>query len=454
MRLTEPIFAPASSNCKKSIIKLLSPHPRLSGVKNTDDILVESYAAQPSSLRIAIVTETFPPEVNGVAMTLGRIVEGLLRRGHAVQVVRPRQSREGTCTPREGLDEVLSKGVPLPAYGELRFGLPSKNRLTALWGERRPDIVHVVTEGPLGWSAVAAARKLQLPVTSSFHTNFQSYSQHYGIGLLKTPIESYLRKLHNRTQATMVPTHAMVQELQARGYNNVTLLSRGVATDQFGPAHRSQALRANWGVADDDLVVLLVGRLAKEKNVGLVVSAFRAIHSRNPRSKLVLVGDGPLRKALEESCPEAHFAGIRKGEDLAAHYASADLFLFASMTETFGNVVPEAMASGLAVVSYDCAAARELIVSGDNGLLVPTGDDIAFVNASVSLALDVPRTQRLRTAAVDSVAHRGWDSIYDSFVQTLRSVLEGHGRQFSSPSVGAAVVSQMPAQERLPQAHA
>ena len=188
--------------------------------------------------------------------------------------------------------------------------------------------------------------------------------------------------------------------------------------------------------------------------MGLVVSAFRAIHSRNPCAKLVLVGDGPLRKALEESCPEAHFAGIRKGEDLAAHYASADLFLFASMTETFGNVVPEAMASGLAVVSYDCAAARELIVSGDNGMLVPTGDDIAFVNASVSLALDVPRTQRLRKAAVDSVAHRGWDSIYDSFVQTLRSVLEGHGRQFSSPSVGAAVVSQMPAQERLPQAHA
>ena len=231
-------------------------------------------------------------------------------------------------------------------------------------------------------------------------------------------------------------------------------LSRGVATDQFGPVHRSQALRTSWGVADDDLVVLLVGRLAKEKNVGLVVSAFRAIHSRNPRAKLVLVGDGPLRKALEESCPEAHFAGIRKGEDLAAHYASADLFLFASVTETFGNVVPEAMASGLAVVSYDCAAARELIVSGHNGMLVPTGDDIAFVNASVNLALDPERIQRCRVAAVDSVAHRGWDSICDSFVDTLRTVLEGHGRQFSSPNTPALAASHAPAQERLPQAHA
>ncbi|OYU43333.1 MAG: glycoside hydrolase [Burkholderiales bacterium PBB4] len=385
-------------------------------------------------------------------MTLGRIVEGLLQRGHAVQVVRPRQSKEASSGPRDGLDEVLSKGVPLPAYGELRFGLPSKSRLTALWSDKRPDIVHVVTEGPLGWSAVAAARKLQLPITSSFHTNFQSYSQHYGMGLLKSPIESYLRKLHNRTQATMVPTRAMVQELQARGYHNVTLLSRGVATEQFSPSHRSTALRAQWDAQPDDPVVLLVGRLAKEKNVGLVVSAYRAIQARMPRAKLVLVGDGPLRKGLEEACPEAHFAGVRKGTELAAYYASADLFLFASMTETFGNVVPEALASGLAVVSYDCAAAKELIVSGDNGLLVPTGDDIAFVNACVHLATDTLRLTQYRVRAVASVAHRSWDSIYDSFVQTLRHVLESHGRQFAPAA--HPLVSGSPAQERLPQAHA
>jgi glycosyltransferase involved in cell wall biosynthesis len=421
-------------------------------VKTSDEILVESYASQPSSLRIAIVTETFPPEVNGVAMTLGRIVEGLLKRGHAVQVVRPRQGKEADSSPRNGLDEVLSKGMSLPAYGELQFGLPSKHRLTSLWAEKRPDIVHVVTEGPLGWSAVAAARKLQLPVTSSFHTNFQNYSQHYGIGLLKSPIESYLRKLHNRTQATMVPTRAMVQELQARGYKNVTLLSRGVATEQFSPSHRSAELRAQWGAQSDDLVVLLVGRLAKEKNVGLVVSAYRAIQARHPRARLVLVGDGPLRKALEESCPEVQFAGVRKGAELAAHYASADLFLFASMTETFGNVVPEAMASGLAVVSYDIAAARELIVSGDNGLLVPAGDDIAFVNACVNLASDARCIDQYRTRAVSSVAHRSWDNIYDSFVQTLRHVLEGQGRLFAPAA--SPLVSGLPAQERLPQANA
>ena len=401
---------------------------------NPEDILVESYIAQPSSLRIAIVTETFPPEVNGVAMTLGRIVEGLISRGHSVQLIRPRQARESSIPTPECLDEVLCRGIQLPAYKELRFGLPLKGRLTKLWKEKRPDIVHVATEGPLGWSAVAAARKLQLPVTSSFHTNFHSYSQHYGMGLLKTPIEAYLRKLHNRTEATMVPTKALMQELQGRGFKNVRLLSRGVATDHFSPAKRSQSLRSSWGASPDDVVVLFVSRLAKEKNVGLAILAFRAIKLRLPSAKLVFVGDGPLRKQLEKSCPEAVFAGVRKNEDLAAHYASGDLFLFPSLTETFGNVVPEALASGLAVLSYAIAGAKELIITEQNGVLVPPGEELEFVNAAVDLATDMNRQQQIRKAASDSVAHLGWESIYNSFVETLSGVLERHDWQFSKVS--------------------
>jgi len=168
----------------------------------------------------------------------------------------------------------------------------------------------------------------------------------------------------------------------------------------------------------------------------------------------VLVGDGPLRKALTEACPEAHFAGVQKGADLAAHYASADLFLFPSVTETYGNVVPEAMASGLAVVSYDCAAALELIDSGDNGVLVPTGDDVSFVNASVQLAVDPPRIARYRVAAVKAVADRSWDAVSESFLHTLRSVLERHGRPFATAAVGKVAGSGAPAQERLAHSHA
>ena len=422
-------------------------------MKNTDDLLIESYSTKPASLRIAVVTETFAPEVNGVAMTLGRIVEGLLQRGHAVQVVRPRQSREN-AEPREGLDQVLSHGIPVPTYGELRFGLPSKGRLVKLWTEHRPDIVHVVTEGPLGWSAVAAARKLHLPLTSSFHTNFHSYSQHYGMGLLKSPIESYLRKLHNRTQATMVPTRAMLQELKGRGYDNVTLVSRGVAIEQFKPSRRSEALRASWGAQAGDPVVILVGRLAKEKNVQLVVAAFAAIQAQQPRAKLVFVGDGPMRRALEEACPEAHFAGVRKGEELATYYASADLFLFPSLTETFGNVVPEALASGLAVLSYANAAAQELIIHQFNGVLIANGDEAGFIQAAVDLALDAQRQQQLRAQAPHSVAFLAWSAVCESFEAVLREVLARHGQSFSASGLARLPGdSRLPAQERLAHPH-
>jgi glycosyltransferase involved in cell wall biosynthesis len=421
-------------------------------VETSDDLLIESFSARNAALRIAIVTETFPPEVNGVAMTLGRIVNELLQRGHSLQVVRPRQVRE-TAEPREGLDHVLSLGIPLPTYGDLRFGLPSKSRLAKLWSNCRPDIVHVVTEGPLGWSAVAAARKLHLPVTSSFHTNFHAYTQHYGIGLLRSPVESYIRKLHNRTQATMVPTRAMVEELKNRGYDNVTHVSRGVATGLFRPSRRSQALRESWGVLPHDPVVILVGRLAKEKNVGLLIAAFHAIKAKHARAKLVFVGDGPLRKMLEETCPDAHFAGVRKHEELATHYASGDLFLFPSLTETFGNVVPEALASGLAVVSYANAAAQELIIHNHNGLLVSSGDEASFVRSSVELASDPSRQAQMRDAAPRSVAHLGWDKVCESFENTLRDVLARHERAFGVNEGHGPAVSGAPVQERLAHLH-
>lgn len=388
-------------------------------VKHISDQLDQPYTTQPSGLRIALVTETFPPEVNGVAMTIGRIVDALLSRGHTVQLVRPRQALEVNTQPRRGLEQVLSAGMSVPTYPELRLGFPAKNKLIQLWRHKKPDVVHVVTEGPLGYSAVAAALQLQLPLTSSFHTNFQSYSQDYGLGLLKNVINGYLRRFHNSTQATMVPTQALKIDLQSRGYENVKILARGIDIKLFSPAKRSQALRSTWDANEDDLVVLLVGRLAKEKNAGLVISAFRAIQTNHPRAKLVFVGDGPFRKILQTACPEAIFVGVKKEEELAAHYASADIFLFPSLTETYGNVVPEALASGLAVVSYAHAAAKELITTGINGMQVSFNDGAAFVRTAEQIAADAWLRATIRTAAARSVAHLGWEGVYDSFLSHL-----------------------------------
>ena len=360
-------------------------------------------------LRIACVTETYPPEVNGVAMTIARLVQSLRSRHHAVQVVRPRQAGDTEATGADG--DVLVRGVPIPRYAGLRMGLPCSGKLVKLWKAQRPDVVHIATEGPLGRSALLAAKALGLPVCSDFRTNFHAYSQHYGFGFLRRPIISYLRRFHNATQCTMVPTQALHDDLRKEGFRDLMTVARGVDVRRFDAAHRSEALRAQWGAAPDDLVVTCVGRLAPEKNLTTLIAAFDAIRREQPRARLVLVGDGPMRKELQARCPDAIFAGQRTGADLAVHYASADLFLFPSITETFGNVTTEAMASGLPVVAFDYAAAQRLIRHGENGALAPFDDTVAFVATAARTAADLANCRVLGARARTAVMALDWDSI-------------------------------------------
>jgi glycosyltransferase involved in cell wall biosynthesis len=380
-------------------------------------------------MRVAIVTDTFPPEVNGVAMTLGRLVEGLRQRGHQVQLIRPRQGKDDVATTLADFAETLVAGLPLPRYPELHLGLPAGRRLFRLWAAEKPDIVHVVTEGPLGWSAVIAARRLGLPVSSGFHTNFDAYSRHYGFGWLKRPVTGYLRHFHNRTDATLVPTHALSRELAADGFRGLTVVARGVDTDLFNPARRSAYLRHRWGMQDEGLVVAYVGRLAPEKNLGLVLSAFDEIHRRRPDARLLFVGDGPSAGALARRHPKHLYAGTRRGEDLAAHYASADLFLFPSLTETYGNVTAEALASGLGVVAYAQAAAADLIDDGRNGRAVPAGDERSFIDAAVELATSPAQFAAVRRRAALSVALLDWELIHDHFAAVLVGLVASHERR-------------------------
>jgi glycosyltransferase involved in cell wall biosynthesis len=263
-------------------------------------------------------------------------------------------------------------------------------------------------------------------VTSDFRTNFQAYSGHYRLGFLHGAIAAYLRRFHNRTACTMVPTEALRAELQAAGFERMVVVARGVDTQRFDPARRSGSLRQQWGMPDNAGVVLYVGRLAAEKNLALLLRAFAAMRQVDPRLRLVLVGDGPLREALQQRCPDAVFAGQRSGIDLAAHYASADLFLFPSLTETFGNVTPEAMASGLPVLAFNHAAAGQLIEHGQNGWLAPHGDSAAFVHLALMLALDRSAARQAGEAARRSALDLGWDGVLRQVESVFVSALIAH----------------------------
>ncbi|KJV06668.1 glycosyltransferase family 4 protein [Methylocucumis oryzae] len=374
-------------------------------------------------MQIAIVTETFPPEINGVAMTVGKLVEGLRSHQHTVLLFRPKQGSHDIPKRERLFTEQLVNGIPIPGYHGLNIGLPNLLTLFLQLRQHKPDIVHVVTEGPLGWAAIMVAKRLNIPVTSSFHTNFHHYMAHYGAGFLQTMMAAHLRSLHNATATTFVPTQRLIQELTLEGYNNLALLARGVDTRLYNPKRRSNDLRASWGVTEDDIVVIHVGRIAAEKNIDLVINAFNHIRQHIHRARLVLVGDGPLKEKLQQTCPYAVFTGSKTGVELAEHYASGDLFLFPSVTETYGNVTSEAMASGLCVIAYDYAAAAELMNNGDNGALVTLNDESAFIDSAIRLAVNTPLRRAFAKEAATTTARLDWQHVYTSFIQKLRDVV-------------------------------
>jgi glycosyltransferase involved in cell wall biosynthesis len=311
--------------------------------------------------------------------------------------------------------------MPIPLYPELRMGLPAAGWLRRRWRADRPDVVHVSTEGPLGHAALSAAEDLGIPLTSSFHTNFHEYSRHYGLGWLEGVGRHFLRKFHNRTVRTLVPSETVRSRLAAQGFENLALLGRGVDTRLFDPARRDPAVRASWGVPADGIALLCVGRVAKEKNLELAFQTLEEVRRDRQDVRLVLVGDGPLRRAWAAR-PGLVLPGMLRGERLAAQYASADLFLFPSLTETFGNVLCEAMASGLPTVAFDYAAAGVHVEHGVNGWKVPYGDAAAFRTAAVGAVRDAPRRIRAGALARLRMEQVGWDAVVATFEEVLGEV--------------------------------
>ena len=374
--------------------------------------------------RVTLVTETFAPEINGVAHTLSQLVHGLRQRGIAIQIIRPRQTANDLANQQDGIETVTLPGFPIPGYRSLHFGVPFSGRIRAALTRFAPQAVYVATEGPMGWAAVQAARQAGIRIISGFHTNFHQYLSHYSLSALQTLAFRYLRYFHNLTASTLVPTRQQRDDLETQGFHNVGVLSRGVDSERFHPRHRSSSLRQQWGVKDDDLVLLYVGRIAAEKNLALALEAHRRLLEIDQRIRLVLVGDGPELTSIRHHHSEVICCGIQRGEDLARHYASGDIFLFPSKTDTFGNVLTEAMASGLAVVSFDSAAAHEHIVHGETGMLAPLDEDATYLQR-INTLIDSPHLlSKMRQQARLYAEGMGWNRIVDDFIQRLQGAME------------------------------
>jgi len=382
-------------------------------------------------MRYAIVTETYLPEINGVALTVQAKEQGLRLRGHEVEVIRPRQSRGQQAAAHE----LLVPGLPIPGYPSMRFGLPALRTLRRHWEAQRPDAIYIATEGPLGWSALRTARKLGIAVATGFHTRFDEYTRDYGLGFLQPLALGWMRRFHNVSDATLVPTCELADFLRAQRFSDVMHLPRAVDTRRFDPARRSAALRAGWGLGEHDLAVVYLGRVAAEKNLPLAIRAFREIEMRRPGAKFIWVGEGPELAGIRAANPDFVYCGLRRDDDLAAHFASTDLFLFPSHSETFGNVTLEAMASGVATVAFRYGAAKEHMVDGEHGATIEGRDDDAFVAAALRIAGDDDLRRAMGAGAREAVSKLRPAQVSADFDELLQRIARDRSARHAQPTL-------------------
>lgn len=376
-------------------------------------------------LRLALFTDTYLPQMNGVSRTLARLVEAMERRGGSVHVVTPDDpGAAGLLDPR--VTRVPS--TAFWAYPQLRLSLPAPRRLEAHLRAFRPHLVHVATPFGVGLAGRRLAGRLRVPLVSSYHTSFTQYARYYGLGALEAPGWRFLRWFHEGTLRTYCPTDAVRRELGAHGFTRTALWSRGVETERFSPTARTRAMRVRMGASNDATVVIAyVGRVAREKGIDDLLDAIplvtAAAAARGVEVVCAVAGEGPhLEACRQRGLANVTFVGRLEGAMLAGFFASADVFAFPSTTDTFGNVLLEAMASGLPVVAAEAAPTLELLDGDARGVVHRGGDVAALADQLLALACDPHRRRALAANGLRFAQSRSWDVVWNELFRDYRAV--------------------------------
>ncbi|MEE8663121.1 MAG: glycosyltransferase family 1 protein [Acetobacter sp.] len=397
---------------------------RRMAIREPDAILSEHDISAPVlrslPLRVAIVASSYNYIRDGVALTMNRLVGYLESQGVEVRIYTPVSKQpafdyKGTVIP------VPSIALPGRSEYRLAFGL-SQEEIEKF----KPDLIHVaLAPDPLGYSTLRIARKLKIPLVASYHTRYETYLKYYpGLSIFTSPLKRYLSKYYSNCQEIYVPTQSMIDTLVVDNQKgNLILWSRGVDAETFNPVHRSKDWRTRHGISSDEVIVLFVSRLVREKQLGIFASTIKALKARNIPVRPIIAGDGPARAELEREIPDAIFLGFQQGQDLATTYASSDIFLFPSETETFGNVTLEAMASGLPCVCADATGSQSLVQDGVTGFLAIPQNVDDFVMHVADIALDPIKRARMSEAARARALTFSWDETMKNLLARYETVV-------------------------------
>ena len=356
-------------------------------------------------VRILFVAESFLPHMNGVTNSVLRVVDHFAASGDDLGIIAPKwpgadKHLRTTCGRKVRVHRVAS--APMPGYADVRIAATSATTLRRRIDEFQPDVIHLASPMVLGGRAVVAAQKAGVPTVAVYQTDIPGYTARYGMPFLENATWQLLRDVHNRATLNLAPSHTTRDELIQHGIERVDLWRRGVDTSLFSPSLRSESLRAQHAKPHEKLVIYM-GRLAAEKQV----EDLKVIHDM-PGVRLLIVGDGPERETLRRMMPRARFAGFRSGTDLAAHLASADLFIHPGELETFGQTVQEAMASGLPVIAPRRGGPVDLVSPSRTGWLYTPGMLDEMRDRASDLLFDDAKRRAFGRAAADSVRKRTW----------------------------------------------
>jgi len=380
-------------------------------------------------MRLAFFTDTFFPQVNGVSRTMERQIQYLKSRGDEIIIFAPEyKNYDGEKFDGYGRMETF-RSMKVFFYPECRLSVTYKSRIRQCIMDFRPDLIHIVTEFTIGIAGLLVGRELGIPMVSSFHTDYDKYMDYYKMSGLKPLAWKILKKIHNSCALTFCPSETTKKLLTSKGIKNVHVLSNGVETDFFSPDKKSHEIRRQLG-NQDKIMILYVGRVALEKDIDVLIDAYRLIKEKySSRVSLVITGDGPVRQKYQQACgDEIIFTGYMKGDDLARIYASADFFAYPSTTETFGNVVVEAMSSGLPVIAAASGGVLDTVKDGYNGILTEPRNPESFARGLEHFIVNEKFRQECGKNAREFALSKNWDLILQDMYNTFERIIEENPR--------------------------